>query len=104
MSLVTGQMVARIEAAIDACVAAHPLKPVFIVPGANAVSATLDLARAQARSAERHFVAWSDSFAESERELRPSRHVGAYLNRVSDLLYVLARRAAGDAEEPASHD
>jgi cob(I)alamin adenosyltransferase len=27
----------------------------------------------------------------------------AYLNRLGDLLYVLARAAAGDAEEPASH-
>lgn len=27
----------------------------------------------------------------------------AYLNRVSNLLYVLARHAAGDQEEPISH-
>jgi cob(I)alamin adenosyltransferase len=27
-----------------------------------------------------------------------------YLNRLSDLLFVLARHAAGSAGEPASHD
>ena len=28
----------------------------------------------------------------------------AYVNRASDLVYVLARRAAGDCEEPLSHE
>ncbi|WP_418608082.1 hypothetical protein [Georgenia sp. SUBG003] len=27
-----------------------------------------------------------------------------YLNRLSDLLFVLARHAAGEAEEPVSHE
>ena len=30
-------------------------------------------------------------------------HAASYLNRVSDLLYVLARQAAGDEDEPPSH-
>jgi cob(I)alamin adenosyltransferase len=32
-----------------------------------------------------------------------NHHVLTYLNRVSDLLYVLARHAAGADEEPPSH-
>lgn len=104
VSLVTPSMVSRLESLIDQCMAAYPLKPVFIVPGVNTVSATLDLARAQVRKTERHFVAWNDSFTDAEQELRPNRQVGIYLNRVSDLLYMLARQAADGADEPASHD
>jgi cob(I)alamin adenosyltransferase len=33
-----------------------------------------------------------------------SSRLAAYLNRASDLLYVLARWAAGDREEPLSHE
>ncbi|MGH3283659.1 MAG: hypothetical protein ACRDPD_03055, partial [Streptosporangiaceae bacterium] len=33
-----------------------------------------------------------------------SDEVLRYLNRLSDLLFVVARHAAGVAEEPASHD
>ena len=40
---------------------------------------------------------------QAEAEAMVNEHVRAYLNRVSDLLYVLARHAAGDDEEPASH-
>jgi cob(I)alamin adenosyltransferase len=33
-----------------------------------------------------------------------SAAVLAYLNRASDLLFVLARQAAGDRDEPLSHE
>lgn len=103
ISLVTASMVSRLEQLIDARMAAHPLRPVFVVPGANAASAALDMARTQVRRAERRFVALLRSHASADpAPLNPQ--VGIYLNRVSDLLYVLARQAAGDAEEPASHD
>jgi cob(I)alamin adenosyltransferase len=98
ISAVTVGMVARIEDAIDQLVADHPLRPVFVVPGTTMASAGLDLARTVLRRAERRLVA----YRQSGRDSNP--HVLAYLNRASDLLYVLARHAAGDLEEPASHE
>ena len=95
VSLVTEEMVTALEGEIDELVAAHPLPNVFIVPGANPVSACLDVARSVVRRAERRVVELRSSGAEvSEPVLR-------YLNRLSDLLFVLARIAAGEAE-PAS--
>lgn len=98
ISAVTVSMVARIEDAIDQLVADHPLRPVFVVPGTTMASAALDLARTVLRRAERRLVA----YRQSGRDSNPN--VLAYLNRASDLLYVLARRAAGDLEEPISHE
>ncbi|WP_127573583.1 cob(I)yrinic acid a,c-diamide adenosyltransferase [Georgenia faecalis] len=98
VSLVSAEMVDGLERLIDAEVARRPLRPVFIVPGATALSAALDHARTVVRRAERHAL-----------RARAAGHVvtedaARYLNRLSDLLFVLARSAAGDAEEPASHD
>lgn len=95
ISLVTDAMVERLEAWIDELVLAHPLPQAFVVPGANPVSAALDVARAVARRAERDAVAMREAGgAVAEPVLR-------YLNRLSDLLFVLARAAAGE-EEPRS--
>jgi cob(I)alamin adenosyltransferase len=99
-SLVTAAMTARVEDRIDALVAERPLRPVFVVPGANPASAALDLARTAVRRAERRLVGYRAGPAAS-RPVNP--RVMAYLNRVSDLLFVLARRAAGPDEEPLSH-
>jgi cob(I)alamin adenosyltransferase len=95
VSLVTERMVARLERRIDDLVTERPLPDAFVVPGANPASATLDVARSVVRRAERHVV-----------ELRGTgRAVNAevqrYLNRLSDLLFVLARWQAGESE-PAS--
>ena len=46
VSLVTTSMVRRLESLIDEEVARHPLPTTFIVPGADPVSAAIDLARA----------------------------------------------------------
>jgi cob(I)alamin adenosyltransferase len=94
VSLVTEQMVSDLEARIDAVVAAHPLPNTFIVPGADPSGAALDLARSVVRRAERRVVALADGPSASPVVLR-------YLNRLSDLLFVMARREAGEAE-PAS--
>ena len=92
VSLVSPEMVARLETRIDELVASHPLPNAFIVPGATPVSACLDIARSVIRRAERRVV-----------ELRESGGVVnedafRYLNRLSDALFVLARVAAGEAE------
>lgn len=98
ISLVTAEMTAGIEQLIDDLVAERPLRPVFLVPGTTLAGAMLDLGRTVVRRAERHAV-----------RVRVSGHpvsddVLRYLNRLSDLLFVLARHAAGNAAEPASHD
>ncbi|HEX7329350.1 MAG TPA: cob(I)yrinic acid a,c-diamide adenosyltransferase [Casimicrobiaceae bacterium] len=100
VSLVTADMVTRVEGLIDQLVARRPLRPVFIVPGANPASAALDLARAVVRRAE-HNLAAAQLHIDTRHALNPQ--VRIYLNRVSDLLFVLARHAAGDGEEPLSH-
>src|SRR5699024_525426 len=63
-SLVTAEDVAGLEQLIDDCVAAHPLRPVFIVPGATLLSAYLDQARTVARRAERATLAARDAGAQ----------------------------------------
>lgn len=95
VSLVTAEMTERLERRIDELVAERALPNAFIVPGANEGSAALDLARSVIRRAERNVVAM-----ESEgREVNPE--VRRYLNRSSDLVFVLARRQAGE-DEPMS--
>lgn len=98
VSAVSPQMVASLERTIDRLVAERPLRPAFVVPGATLGSAALDLARTVLRRAERLLVAAQDAGTPIEAD------VLAYLNRASDLVYVLARRAAGEHEEPLSHE
>jgi cob(I)alamin adenosyltransferase len=95
VSLVVPAMVDRLEAWIDASVARDPLPRTFVVPGANPASAALDLARSTVRRAERRVV----ELRATGREINPE--VLRYLNRLSDLLFVLARGEAGETE-PAS--
>ena len=98
VSLVTPEMVARLEGLIDETVAEHPLPQEFIVPGANGVSAGLDAARATVRRAERRTIA----LREAGREV--NEHAVHYLNRLSDLLFVLARAEAGGGESPSRRE
>lgn len=95
VSLVTPAMTERLETLIDERVAANPLPDEFIVPGANPASAALDVARTVTRRAERASV----RLAEADRTVNPE--VLRYLNRLADLLFVLARDAA-DTAEPRS--
>jgi cob(I)alamin adenosyltransferase len=95
VSLVTSDMTERLEQRIDELVAERALPQAFIVPGANAGSAALDLARSVIRRAERHVVA----LEHEGRDVNPE--VRRYLNRLSDLVFVLARRQGGE-DEPTS--
>jgi cob(I)alamin adenosyltransferase len=69
----------------------EPLKS-FILPGGNEVAARLHIARAVCRRAE-SVALW----AADERPVNPA--VLVYLNRLSDLLFILAR-AANAGDEP----
>lgn len=86
--LATEIRVARLEGEIDFFEETLPPLKTFILPGGTPASAALHQARAVCRRAERRTV----SLAHSEEEtVRPEAlH---YLNRLSDLLFVLARHA-----------
>ncbi len=98
VSLVTPAMTARIEELIDRSVSEHPLPQGFVVPGANERSASLDTARTLVRRAERRAADLKDSGGEMNDEAM------RYLNRLSDLLFVLARVAAGESEAPSREE
>jgi cob(I)alamin adenosyltransferase len=98
VSLVTDEMILRVEARIDEVVRAHPLPNAFVVPGANPASASLDVARSVVRRAERRVVEIRESGA------RVNDAVLRYLNRLADLLFVLARVAAGESEPRSRED
>jgi len=70
----------------------------FIIPGVSIESAELDFARTLVRQAERRVVAVleSTSEADSDREnlIKISANTLAYLNRLSSLLFALARLSA----------
>jgi len=89
------QHVIRLEQAIDQFNREVPPLREFVLPGGKAEAAGLHLARTVARRAERTVVKLS-------REEPINDQVIAYLNRLSDLLFVLARvvnRRAGVTEE-----
>jgi|WetSurMetagenome_2_1015567.scaffolds.fasta_scaffold723695_1 cob(I)alamin adenosyltransferase len=85
---VTSQDVEILEQAVDRYDAKLEPLATFIVPGGSRAAATLHVARAVCRRAERELV----SLARSEPEA-VARPVLAYVNRLSDLLFVLARLA-----------
>jgi cob(I)alamin adenosyltransferase len=84
---IVASQVERLEQAIDAMNAElEPLQS-FILPGGSAAVAALHLGRTVVRRAERAAVALNES-----QPLNP--HLLAYLNRLSDLLFVTARYVA----------
>ena len=88
--------VEQLEVAIDRHEAALPPLKSFILPGGAPKGAALHVARTVCRRAERGVVGLG-------RASGVSPVVGRYLNRLSDLLFVLARtanHAAGAAEIP----
>jgi len=93
-SVITAPRVARLETAIDGYnQSLGPLEE-FILPGGGQAGATTHVARAVCRRAERALVSMS-----RQEQVNPQSL--AYLNRLSDLLFVLARhlnRVEGVAE------
>lgn len=100
VALVSDAAVARLEDEIDRFDAALPPLKNFILPGGAPQAAALHAARCVCRRAERTVVDLSQI-----APVRPS--VIRYLNRVGDLLFVLARQAnaaAGVADVPWDKD
>jgi cob(I)alamin adenosyltransferase len=88
--LLDDENVRRLEAEIDRFESDLPTLRSFILPGGTAAAAALHLARCVCRRAECEIVALSHA-APVRRE------VLGYANRVSDLLFVLARWCNGQA-------
>jgi cob(I)alamin adenosyltransferase len=90
VSLVTADMVTRLEPIIDDVTERFDPPKEFVLPGENRVAAALDLARAIVRRAERAGVA-----ATHAEWLPADSQVVPYLNRLADLVYTLARWQEG---------
>ena len=82
---VAGGDVERLESTIDRLEAELPPLRRFILPGGSAAGSLLHLARTVCRRAERRVVALGPDAVEP--------NVLVYLNRLSDLLFVMARAA-----------
>jgi cob(I)alamin adenosyltransferase len=84
---VTAAMVDGLDAVLAETEAAVELPREFVVPGETRLSAYLEMARTTMRRAERRAVAL--------RRAEPvgDDHLLAYLNRLADLLWILARAA-----------
>jgi cob(I)alamin adenosyltransferase len=90
----SGADVTRLETAIDDLTGTLPELRNFIVPGGTETAARLHAARTVCRRAERRVTTL-------RREEDVSQEVCSYLNRLADLLFVLARdanHAAGAAD------
>jgi cob(I)alamin adenosyltransferase len=89
---ITDEAIDRLEQEIDAANVALPDLKSFVLPGGSERAARLFVARAVCRRAERAALAVPDA----------NPLAAIYLNRLSDLLFVLARAANAEAgvEEP----
>src|SRR5207249_3556955 len=83
----------RLERACDEWNAELPELKSFVLPGGSEAAARLHVARTVCRRVEREALA-----AAQEVELSPLALV--YLNRLSDLLFILARAANAGRDEP----
>jgi cob(I)alamin adenosyltransferase len=82
---VSAAMVERLEGVIDDLDSRFEPPTEFVVPGEDRVAALLDLARTVVRRAERHALTAAE----------PPSLVVPYLNRLSDLLWTMARWLEG---------
>lgn len=88
-SRVTASMVEVLEREIDDLETIVEQPKEFVVPGESMAGAALDLARTTVRRAERRAVALAEAGG------LPDSQVVPYLNRLADLLFVMARAADG---------
>lgn len=86
-SLVTEEMVSRIERQTDEISTRFEMPKGFVLPGETRTSALLEVARTVVRRAERKSLAVAEV----------DSHVIPYLNRLSSLLYAVARWQEGES-------
>lgn len=82
---IDAEAVATLDGHIEALRKRADVEGRFVVPGNDPASSALDLARTVVRRAERRVVALADAKAIS------SEHLGPWLNRLSDVIFLLAR-------------
>lgn len=88
---VTPAMIEALDAEVADLESAVPLPRGFVIPGGDPVAAAIDLGRTFVRRAERRAVTLQRAGGLANME------VLRYLNRCSDLLFMLAREAEGNA-------
>ena len=81
------KMLARINTLLAATEAVIEFPKDFVIPGSSKASSAIELARTIIRRAERWCVTLG------REGLLPGEHLLAYLNRLADLLWLLARQA-----------
>jgi cob(I)alamin adenosyltransferase len=84
---VSPKMLARINALLATTEAAIVFPKDFVIPGSSKASSAIELARTIIRRAERWCVTLG------REGLLPGDHLLAYMNRLADLLWLLARQA-----------
>jgi len=92
------ERVTWLETITDTVMDGLSLPPAFVVPGDTAGGAALDIARSVVRRAERDVLSLTTSSTQINEQ------IGRYLNRLSSLLFALARaedHAAGVVSTPA---
>jgi len=92
--VVTPDFTHRVESEILELEKRVPLPDAFVIPGGTAAGAALDVARTVVRRAERRIVGLQQSGYEVKGELL------RYVNRLSDLLFMLARAEEGATVKP----
>jgi cob(I)alamin adenosyltransferase len=95
---VSAAMVAGIDAVLADYEARIAFPAEFVVPGETRTSAALELARTILRRAERRAVTLERA------GLVPGAHLLPYLNRLADLLFVMARAADGGFRPVRGHE
>jgi cob(I)alamin adenosyltransferase len=92
-SSVTPEMVDHLETVMDDLATRFEPPTEFVVPGQTRIAAALDVARTVVRRAERS----------SLNAAEPPSLVGRYLNRLSDLLWTMARWQEGASLTARQH-
>jgi cob(I)alamin adenosyltransferase len=98
---ITAEYTERLEAACDAANEQLPALTSFVLPGGTPLAALLHQARTVTRRAERSV--WALLAVDAART---NAETARYLNRLSDLLFILARTANPDGDvlwEPGAH-
>ena len=98
---VTEDRVKKVEEYTDTAEKILPPIKTFFISGGTELAATFDVCRTMIRRAERRVIATVDA-----GEVKVSEHTKAYLNRLSSLLYAMARltnHLSGINEQPPSY-
>lgn len=93
-NIITTEMVGEVEAQIDAIDAILPPLKLFILPGGCRAASYCHVCRTVCRRAERRILALIEEGAQVDE------NVTAYVNRLSDYFFVLARKLNIDENHP----